>query len=181
MGIPYVEAPCEAEAQCAELVKKGKVYGTATEDMDALTFGSKIVLRHMTFSEARKMPIKEFNLDKVLKGLELTHDQFVDLCILLGCDYTDSIRGVGPKRAIELIRTHKSIEAVLKALDAKKYPPPEDWNFEGARRLFHEPDVTKAEDLDFKWEEPNEEELVKYMCEEKGFNEERIRAGAKKL
>ncbi|CAG0894692.1 unnamed protein product [Cyprideis torosa] len=181
MGIPYVEAPCEAEAQCAELVKKGNVYGTATEDMDALTFGSKIVLRHMTFSEARKMPFKEFNLDKVLKGLELTHDQFVDLCILLGCDYTDSIRGVGPKRVIELIRTHKSIEAVLKALDAKKYPPPEDWNFEGARRLFHELDVTKAEDLDFKWEEPNEEELVKYMCEEKGFNEERIRAGAKKL
>jgi len=58
MGVPVVEAPCEAEAQCAELVRKGIVYATATEDMDALTFGSEILVRHMTFSEAKKMPIK---------------------------------------------------------------------------------------------------------------------------
>eukprot|EP00912_Choanoflagellata_sp_UC4_P002019 UC4_evm9s1290 len=53
MGIPYVEAPCEAEAQCCELAKAGKVWATATEDMDALTFGTPVLLRHMTFSEAR--------------------------------------------------------------------------------------------------------------------------------
>lgn len=72
MGVPYVEAPCEAEAQCAALVKAGKVYGTATEDMDALTFGSNVLLRHLTFSEARKMPVKEFSYEKVLQGFELT-------------------------------------------------------------------------------------------------------------
>lgn len=49
----FLKAPCEAEAQCASLVKAGKVYGTATEDMDALTFGTNVLLRHMTFSEAR--------------------------------------------------------------------------------------------------------------------------------
>ena len=85
MGIPYVEAPCEAEAQCAELVKVsnhsdsdwltqyntnfwlvqgGKVFAAGTEDMDALTFGSTVLLRHLTFSEARKMPIKEFHLSR---------------------------------------------------------------------------------------------------------------------
>ena len=48
MGVPYVQAPCEAEAQCAELVKAGKVYAVGTEDMDALTFGSKVLLRHLT-------------------------------------------------------------------------------------------------------------------------------------
>jgi XPG I-region len=56
-------------------VKSGKVFATATEDMDALTFGSNILLRHMTFSEARKMPIQEFHLDKVLAGLELNQEQ----------------------------------------------------------------------------------------------------------
>lgn len=56
-------------------VKSGKVYGTATEDMDALTFGTNVLLRHMTFSEARKMPIQEFQYSKVLEGLELTQDQ----------------------------------------------------------------------------------------------------------
>ncbi|VDK69319.1 unnamed protein product [Cylicostephanus goldi] len=58
MGVPIVEARGEAEAQCAALVKAKKVYGTATEDMDALTFGSDVLLRHMTFAEAKKMPIK---------------------------------------------------------------------------------------------------------------------------
>lgn len=53
MGVPFTEAPCEAEAQCAELVKSGKVFAAATEDMDCLTFGAPILLRHMTFSEAR--------------------------------------------------------------------------------------------------------------------------------
>lgn len=73
MGIPYVEvrdtvhvcmftnlfmnlliqAPCEAEAQCAAMAKAGKVYATATEDMDALTFGSTVVLRHLTASEQK--------------------------------------------------------------------------------------------------------------------------------
>jgi flap endonuclease-1 len=56
-------------------VKSGKVFATATEDMDALTFGSNILLRHMTFSEARKMPIQEFHLEKVLAGLELSQEQ----------------------------------------------------------------------------------------------------------
>lgn len=84
MGVPYVQAPCEAESQCAELVKKGKVYAVGTEDMDALTFGSNVLLRHLTFSEARKMPIKEFHLSKVLEGFELNEEQFIDLCILLG-------------------------------------------------------------------------------------------------
>jgi len=48
-----IQAPCEAEAQCAALVKAGKVYAVGTEDMDALTFGSSVLLRHLTFSEAR--------------------------------------------------------------------------------------------------------------------------------
>ena len=50
-----IQAPCEAEAQCAELVKGGKVFAVGTEDMDALTFGSTVLLRHLTFSEARQV------------------------------------------------------------------------------------------------------------------------------
>lgn len=181
MGVPYIEAPCEAEAQCAALVKAGKVYAVGTEDMDALTFGSTVLLRHLTFSEARKMPIKEFYLDRVLRELDMTNDQFIDLCILLGCDYCDSIRGIGPKRAMELIRQHKNIEGVISSLDQKKYPIPENWPYEQARKLFKEPDVKDPETLDIKWSEPDVEELVKYMVTDKGFNEERIRNGAKKL
>ncbi|GJQ78306.1 Fen1 [Trypoxylus dichotomus] len=181
MGIPYVDAPCEAEAQCAALVKAGKVYATATEDMDALTFGTNILLRHLTYSEARKMPVQEIHLDKVLSDLSMTQKQFIDLCILLGCDYTDSIRGIGAKRAIDLLKTHKSIEGILENIDKKKFPPPEDWNYEEARKLFEEPDVADSEKIDLKWTDPDEEGLVKFLCGDKQFNEERIRNGAKKL
>lgn len=56
-------------------MKAGKVYATATEDMDALTFGSNVLLRHLTFSEARKMPIQEIHVDTVLDGLKLNQNE----------------------------------------------------------------------------------------------------------
>ncbi|XP_067628062.1 flap endonuclease 1 [Eurosta solidaginis] len=181
MGVPYVEAPCEAEAQCAALVKAGKVYATATEDMDALTFGSSVLLRHLTFSEARKMPVKEFVYDKVLQGFELTSTEFIDLCILLGCDYCEGIKGIGPKRAIELINAHRDIETILKNIDKKKYTVAEDWNYQVARELFIKPDVTDPTTIELKWTEPDEEGLVKFLCGDRQFNEDRVRSGAKKI
>lgn len=57
------------------MVKAGKVFATATEDMDALTFGCNVLLRRLTYSEARKMPVQEFHYDKVLEGLELSSDE----------------------------------------------------------------------------------------------------------
>ncbi|KAL6441335.1 hypothetical protein ACFW04_003528 [Cataglyphis niger] len=205
MGIPYIDAPCEAEAQCAALVKAGKVFATATEDMDALTFGCNVLLRRLTLSEARKLPVQEIHLDKVLTDLELNHDevcffslfynkyyfinyskiiynlQFIDLCIMLGCDYTGSIKGVGPKRAIELIKNYRSLDKIIENIDTKKYSIPENWNYKEARLLFQEPEVMNAEDIQLKWSEPDEEGLVKFLCGDKQFSEERVRNGAKKL
>ncbi|EDW74623.1 uncharacterized protein Dwil_GK21315 [Drosophila willistoni] len=181
MGVPYVDAPCEAEAQCAALVKAGKVYATATEDMDALTFGSSKLLRYLTYSEARKMPVKEFTYEKLLQGLELNQREFIDLCILLGCDYCESIKGIGPKRAIELINSYRDIETILDNLDTSKYTVPENWNYKVARELFIEPEVADASAIDLKWTEPDEEGLVKFLCGERQFSEERVRGGAKKL
>nr|CAD7439342.1 unnamed protein product [Timema bartmani] len=181
MGVPYIEAPCEAEAQCAALVKSGKVFATATEDMDALTFGTNVLLRHMTFSEARKMPIQEFHLDRVLEGLQLNQNEFIDFCILLGCDYCDSIRGIGPKKAMDLIKQHRNLETILERLDTKKYPPPENWLYKEARKLFLEPDIADPETIELKWTSPDEEGLVKYLCTDKAFNEDRVRNAAKKL
>lgn len=159
MGVPFVEAPCEAEAQCAALVKTGKVYATATEDMDALTFGSNVLLRHLTFSEARKMPVKEFHYNKVLEGFGLTSKEFIDLCILLGCDYCDGIRGIGPKRAIELMNTHKDIETILKNIDQKRFTVPSNWNYDLARELFINPHVDDISIADVS----NETHIFKYI------------------
>ncbi|KAJ4347293.1 Elongation of fatty acids protein 2 [Didymosphaeria variabile] len=184
MGIPYIVAPTEAEAQCAVLARGGKVYAAASEDMDTLTFNAPILLRHLTFSEQRKEPILEIHLDKVLEGLDMKREQFVDLCILLGCDYVDPIKGVGPSTALKLIREHGTLENVYEHMKTNsKYTIPEDWPFADARALFLEPDVRPADDpeCDFKWEAPDVEGLVKFLVEEKHFNEDRVRSGASKL
>ncbi|ORY13282.1 flap endonuclease 1 [Clohesyomyces aquaticus] len=184
MGIPYIIAPTEAEAQCAVLARAGKVYAAASEDMDTLTFNAPVLLRHLTFSEQRKEPIKEIHLNKVLEGLGMEREQFIDLCILLGCDYLDPIKGIGPSTALKLIREHKDLEGVVEHLkNSSKYTIPEDWPFADARMLFLEPDVRAATDpeCDFKWEAPDVESLVKYLVEEKHFNEDRVRNGAAKL
>ncbi|XP_063901663.1 flap endonuclease 1-like [Zophobas morio] len=181
MGIPYIEAPCEAEAQCAELVKLGKVFATGTEDLDALTFGTPILLRRITFSDARKLPIQEINLNVALEELNISMDQFIDLCILLGCDYCETIGKVGPQRALSLIREHKDIETILKHLDLKKHPVVENWKYKEARDFFKNPEVRSCDDVKLVWQLPDIEGLVQFMCEENGFSHERIRNGAAKL
>ncbi|CAH0037752.1 unnamed protein product, partial [Clonostachys solani] len=186
MGIPYIIAPTEAEAQCAVLARAGKVYAAASEDMDTLCFDTPILLRHLTFSEQRKEPIQEIRLDKVLEGLNMERNQFIDLCILLGCDYLDPIPKVGPSTALKLIREHGSLEKVVDAMQndpKKKYTIPDDWPFRDARDLFLEPDVRKADhaDCDFKWEKPDMEGLVHFLVTEKGFSEDRVRSAGARL
>lgn len=74
--------------------------------------------------------------------------KFIDLCIMLGCDYCDTIKGIGAKRAKDLIDKHRCIEKVIENLDTKKYVIPEDWPYQEARRLFKNPDVLDPETID---------------------------------
>ena len=186
MGNPVIEAPCEAEAQCAEIVKNGKAFATASEDMDSLTFATSVLLRGFN---SKKEPVIEINYSELISGLEMTHEQFVDLCILCGCDYTDTIDGVGPITAYKLIKEHKTIEKVVEHLEAenlssnkkRKFVIPHNFNYPDSREIFLHHDVAKAPDLDLKWEKPNEEELKKFLCDEKGFSEARVEGGLKKI
>lgn len=181
MGIPCVDAPCEAEAQCAALAKAGKVYAVASEDMDTLCFSTPVLLRHLTFSEQKKEPISEINLEKALKDLYMPLKQFIDLCILLGCDYCEPIKGIGPKRALELIREYKSLDVFLNSVDKSKYSIPENWPYQDARELFLKPDIADPETIELKWESPDVEGLIEFLVKEKKFSEERVNNGITRL
>merc|ERR1719317_6652 len=107
--------------------------------MDALTFGTTKLVRRLTDSEAKKRPCLEFDLAAVLEGMGLTMAQFIDVCILCGCDYCPSIRGIGPKTALAMIKKHGNIEGMLEAIaETSKYVVPENWRFEKARELLVE-------------------------------------------
>eukprot|EP01127_Copromyxa_protea_P003355 TRINITY_DN13181_c0_g1_i1.p1 TRINITY_DN13181_c0_g1~~TRINITY_DN13181_c0_g1_i1.p1 ORF type:complete len:393 (+),score=104.73 TRINITY_DN13181_c0_g1_i1:37-1215(+) len=181
MGVPVVEAPGEAEAQCARLCREGKVWAAGTEDMDTLTCGTTRLLRHLTYAEARKEPILEIHLQDVLCGLGLTMDEFIDLCILLGCDYSDKIRGIGPVRALEYIKKYHNIETILENLDKSKYVIPDPFPYEAIREYFKNPDTTPSDEIELNFTEPDEAGLIKFLCEEKGFSEDRVKAGVEKI
>ena len=105
--------------------------------MDTLTFNTPILLRHLTFSEAKKQPILEVDLKKALDGLDMTMSQvlepmflavvfsddsfrqFIELCLLLGCDYLEPIKGIGPKTAYKLMQEQGSLDKVVEHLRAK--------------------------------------------------------------
>merc|ERR1711920_744377 len=115
------------------------------------------------------------------------HDQFVDLCILLGCDYCDSIRGIGPKTALKLIKEHGNMETILEKIDKKKYVVPENYYsteesvpiFVQARKLFNEHEV--HDEVQLKWETCKADELSKYLVEDMGFNPDRVKSSIEKL
>lgn len=183
MGVPVVDAPSEAEAQCAQLCKEKVVYGISTEDMDSLTFATPKLLRHLMAPAAQKTPVVEIDYDKVLEELQLTPDEFIDLCILCGCDYTEKISGIGPIRALQLVQKHKSIEKILETLDPEKYKIPDPFPYEEARRLFKQPDVLKSDDVAglLKWTAPDEEGLVEFLVKEKQFEEKRVRSAVARI
>ncbi|KAI8114481.1 hypothetical protein M9434_002603 [Picochlorum sp. BPE23] len=182
MGIPVIDAPSEAEAQCAQLCKEGHVYGISTEDMDSLTLGTPKLLRHLMAPAAQKVSVLEFDHDMILKELDLTNDEFIDLCILCGCDYTSKIQGIGPVRALQLIRKHKCIERILEELDPNKYKIPQDFPYKEARELFKSPDVLKQSDIPpLKWRTPDEEGLMEFLVKEKHFDGKRVKSALTRI
>jgi flap endonuclease-1 len=179
MGIPWVEAPCEAEAECAALCRAGKAYATATEDMDALAHATPILLRHLSYSAGAGKDVISIEHATVLAETGLTQEQFVDFCILCGCDYCDTIRGIGPTHAFQLIQEHGRIEGVIAALEGTKYTVPEQFDFVNARELFFNHQVTT--DVDFQWTKPDQEGLIEFLVTQKGFSQVRIENVCKNL
>ncbi|KAH0562673.1 hypothetical protein GP486_002656 [Trichoglossum hirsutum] len=109
-GLPYVTAPMEAEAQCAELVRLGLVDGIVTDDSDTFLFGGTRVYKNM-FNQAKF--VECYLASDLEKEFDLDRQKLVRMAHLLGSDYTDGIPGVGPVTALEILSDFNS-EAGLK-------------------------------------------------------------------
>ncbi|KAI9271730.1 PIN domain-like protein [Phascolomyces articulosus] len=122
----------EAEAMCSELARQNITTATVTEDMDALVFGDAPILRYFF---ARNRPILEIDPVIAREQLHLTRDQFIDFCILSGTDFSGTIQGIGPIRALEYIQRYGSIEHILDDLSNTKYSPSDTFNYKLAREV----------------------------------------------
>jgi flap endonuclease-1 len=133
MGVATVTAPSEADAQIAYYQRRDATGSlVASDDLDTLVFGAADLLRGLGGS------MVVINRAAVLAHSGLSNSQFIDLCILLGCDYTRKIPGIGYKRAVEYITQYSSIEGIL---GAGKAVAPADFDFLGAREEFLRPRV----------------------------------------
>lgn len=178
LGLPYVEAPENAEAQCAELVKTGKCYATISEDTEALAFGCNIVIKGV---KSKHDPVVELNLDDILRKLDITYHEFVDLCILLGTKKCRSITGMGGKSAYKYIQQCSSIENIMDKIirGQKRFNIPKDYDYLGQRKIFLEPAVSPVNDLELSWKVPDEDQLKQYLIADKGFSASRVESGLK--
>ncbi|KIY47416.1 PIN domain-like protein [Fistulina hepatica ATCC 64428] len=119
MGIPCIETdgPYEAEALASALVLSGYADYVASEDTDVLVYGAPL-LRNLT---SRSAPLVAVSGVNVRESLELSQQAYIDFVLLLGTDFSQRIKNVGPARALRFIKKHGSIEAILQ--EETKYPP----------------------------------------------------------
>jgi flap endonuclease-1 len=183
LGIPWVQAPSEGEAQAAYIAARGDVWASNSQDYDSLLFGAPRLVRYITIQgeewlpskgRARKLEPEIIELEGLLQGIGVTREQLIDLAILIGTDFNQGVRGIGPKTALKLIRTHGSIEGLSPEIVAK-LPPDVD----AIRRIYLEPDVTDKYSL----EEGglDEEGLHGFLCGERSFSRERVETMVRRM
>ncbi len=115
MGIAYIHPDGEAEAYASELCRTGYVDYVLTEDMDTMAYGCPKLIRNcLDKSLKRSDIISIIDYDEIIKGLNLSRNQFLDFCILSGCDYCPSISKLGNITALKLIKKYKNIDEIIK-------------------------------------------------------------------
>jgi flap endonuclease-1 len=157
------------------MARTGDVWAGASQDFDAVLFGAPKLVRNLTLSGRRRLPSGRYvdvspelvTLADVLSSLEVTREQLVDMAVLMGTDFNEGVRGIGPKKSLALIKRFGDLEAI--AAEGSVAVPHE---FEEVRRIFLEPDVT--EDYELVWRGPDEEEVRRIMCDRHGFSVDRI-------
>ncbi|MGQ9530245.1 MAG: flap endonuclease-1 [Candidatus Bathycorpusculaceae bacterium] len=185
MGIPWVQAPSEGEAQAAHLVKRGDADYCASQDYDSLLFGAPRLVRNVTISGRRKLPSKNVyievipeivELESVLRECNITYEQLIDVGILIGTDFNpDGVKGLGPKTALKLIKEHGNIENAMQHLKNAEFPVEP----QRIREIFLHPKVT--DNYKIEWKEPDIEGIVNFICRERDFSEERVRKAVEKM
>jgi flap endonuclease-1 len=185
MGVPWIQAPSEGEAQAAHLARRGDADYCASQDYDSLLFGAPKFVRNVTISGRRKLPSKNLyievipevvELGQVLRECGITYEQLIDVGILIGTDFNpDGIKGLGPKTALKLIREHGSLEKALPHVKNAEFPVEP----QRIREIFLHPRVTDNYKLE--WRSPDVEGIVGFIVRGRDFSEDRVRKALERM
>ncbi|AFU59021.1 MAG: flap endonuclease-1 [Nitrososphaera sp.] len=184
LGIPYIQAPSDGEAAAAYLTRRELAFAAASQDYDSILFGAKKLVRNLAISGKRKVPNRNvyidvepeiFEHDKVLQEIGLTHEQLIDVGILIGTDFNPGgFPGIGPKTALKLIKENGKLENVEKIKHLLPKMP-----YQEIRDIFLKPEVPKVDRIDFG--EVNREKVLDFLCVDKSFSADRVSSTLDKL
>jgi flap endonuclease-1 len=179
MGIPWVDAPSEGEAQASVMAIEGTVNAVASQDHDSLVFGAPVLVRNVTISGKRRLPSKgiminvvpeRITLSSVLEATGLTREQLVDYAILLGTDFNpDGFEGVGPATALKYLKKYGRLE------DIKELAGPlANVSYREIRRLYLEAPATKG--VKPEWKPFDRQKVISFLVGEHSFSRDRVEA-----
>ena len=185
MGIPNVQAPSEGEAQAAYMTLRGDVWATGSQDFDSLLFGTPRLIRNLTISGRRKLPRKKIyrtvsteliELKEALLRLNINRRQLIALGMLVGTDFNpNGIKGVGPKTALKLVKQFQDIDELSERFRESGFPK----QFREIENIFLNPNVTS--EYDIVWEDLDSEGVMRFLCEDNDFSEERVKKALKRV
>jgi len=174
MGIPFIEAPSEGEAQAAYVALRGDADLSASQDYDSILFGAPTLVRNLTITGKRKIPGKDLFVDvvpeiiqskDVLNNLQLSREEIIQVAILIGTDYNPGgIKGIGPKKAIDIVKSGKF----------KEYG-----EFQEISELFLNPEITDKYKISF--QKPIKDKIIKLLCDKYDFSELRVEKGIERM
>ena len=183
LNIPFVQAPSEGEAQASYMARKGDVWASVSQDFDSLLFNSPILIRNLAVTGRRKLPRKnvyitvepeKIELDDNLKKLGITREQLIEIAIMVGNDYDKGIKGIGPKKALDLVKKGQTANDVFKEKNIKP-----DADLDEVRNLFMRPSVTN--DYELKWDKPNNDAVLRLLVNEYDFSQSRVESALEKF
>lgn len=184
MGIPVVQAPSEGEAEASYLAMEGRAYAVGSQDFDSLLFGAPKLVRNLTLSGRRKLPSKGIyvevrpemiDLNESLKAVGLTRQKLIWVALMVGTDYNDGIKGIGPKKGLAAAQKASSLKEIFEIVGhAGEY----DALMREIEEFYLHPPV---HDADIKFGEPKREKIVELLCGVHDFSVERVESALDKI
>jgi flap endonuclease-1 len=178
MGLPVVQAPSEGEAQASHMASKSSVWAAASKDYDCLLFGAPRLLRFLTISGKEFLPSKGafraitpelIDAAALLGHYKITREQLIDLAILVGTDFNEGIKGIGPKKALKLVCEFGSIDRMPAEIREGLGPA-----VSAIREIFSQPEVTDGYEIQFT--KPDLDGIIRFLCDEREFSRDRVTA-----
>lgn len=176
MGVAIVQAPSEAEAQAAHMARRGDVWAAASKDYDTLLFGAPRLVRFLTVSGREFLPSQGtfrpitpelIDLQRMLDALDITRPQLIDLALLVGTDFHAGVKGIGPKKALALVKRHGAIEQMPAEIrDAFGS------ELDRLRQIYIEAEV--CDDYGLVRARCDVDGVIHFMCDQHAFKRDRV-------